>query len=682
MILSAKLIKESSDRLIKNFDKRVAEINNKSIIDIENSSSIEKRFNFLRRDGNDLLDVRERVLGNNDLLQFNYFERATNVGKAVGRVIINDNDGVNHGYGTGFLISNRLFITNNHVLPTESMALNSQIQFNFELDINGQFKQNYTFETVISDFFFTNKELDFTVLALKSVDISGSKSIADFGYIPLIPQKGKILLGEYLSIIQHPDGKEKQIAIRENKLIDHTSSEDFIWYKTDTSPGSSGSPVFNDQWQLVALHHSGVPDEDGKGNYLLIDGGTISKKSKAIDSNKIKWKANEGVRASRIFKELFKKYSTNDLFKQIGALKDGTQKFSESTTALSPELASKVESLNTLSTNENTISIPVLLNITPQIAASLNPLFALESVIKIAPDIEKRKGYDPDFLKVNLSLTSIAKYYKKNLAILIDGKNNELKYEHFSVLTHSKRRMPVIAAANFNGIKYEQIKNSIPSRKEIGSDKWYLDERLDSSFQLPFSFYKNNPFDVGHIVKREEPVWGNTDIEALRANNDTFHLTNACPQHSKFNQGKELWLGVENHLLFYARENKLKATIFSGPVLNDNDRFFETPDGLRIQIPSEFFKVIVYQQGKAISALGFVLSQYNLIDDLTVTEAKELGDYNSFAVRISSIEEKTKLDFGLNKNDAYSTVFKNINSESTKISNIEQLELFQTKENI
>jgi V8-like Glu-specific endopeptidase len=30
-----------------------------------------------------------------------------------------------------------------------------------------------------------------------------------------------------------------------------------LQYTTDTLPGSSGSPVFNDAWKVVALHHAG-----------------------------------------------------------------------------------------------------------------------------------------------------------------------------------------------------------------------------------------------------------------------------------------------------------------------------------------------------------------------------------------------------------------------------------------
>jgi V8-like Glu-specific endopeptidase len=31
-------------------------------------------------------------------------------------------------------------------------------------------------------------------------------------------------------------------------------------YKTNTESGSSGSPVFEQHWNLIALHHSGDPD--------------------------------------------------------------------------------------------------------------------------------------------------------------------------------------------------------------------------------------------------------------------------------------------------------------------------------------------------------------------------------------------------------------------------------------
>lgn len=50
---------------------------------------------------------------------------------------------------------------------------------------------------------------------------------------------------------------------------------DFLHYRTDTAPGSSGAPVFNDQWQVVALHRAGVWATNDAGQILAIDGSDI-----------------------------------------------------------------------------------------------------------------------------------------------------------------------------------------------------------------------------------------------------------------------------------------------------------------------------------------------------------------------------------------------------------------------
>ena len=123
--------------------------------------------------------------------------------------------------------------------------------------------------------------------------------IASFGFSRLIEQQGKILIGECLNIVQHPNGELKQVALRENQLKDILPQ--FLHYQTDTAPGSSGSPVFNDQWELVALHHSGVPHMDSQGRYLTADGGVWEP---AMGEHRIHWMANEGARVSQIVAHL------------------------------------------------------------------------------------------------------------------------------------------------------------------------------------------------------------------------------------------------------------------------------------------------------------------------------------------------------------------------------------------
>lgn len=102
-----------------------------------------------------------------------------------------------------------------------------------------------------------------------------------------------------MSIIQHPRGNPKQVAIRENRVID--VFDDFVHYVTDTEPGSSGSAVFNDQWEVISLHHSGVPKKDKQGKILTKDNQIWTKN---MGEDKIAWIGNEGIRVSSIVKEL------------------------------------------------------------------------------------------------------------------------------------------------------------------------------------------------------------------------------------------------------------------------------------------------------------------------------------------------------------------------------------------
>jgi endonuclease G len=64
--------------------------------------------------------------------------------------------------------------------------------------------------------------------------------------------------------------------------------------------------------------------------------------------------------------------------------------------------------------------------------------------------------------------------------------------------------------------------------------------------------YRDNDLDRGHLVRRLDPAWGASDAEARAANDDTFHFTNASPQHREFNAGQTLWAGLEDYLLSQA----------------------------------------------------------------------------------------------------------------------------------
>jgi S1-C subfamily serine protease len=239
-------------------------------------------------------ELLERILGQNDLMPISYLLLGQHRARSVGRIHIRNKNGQSVGFGTGFLVSPRLLLTNNHVLEDAQTASFSEIEFDFEVDLAGNVRQTVRFPLKPADFFLTDRSLDFSLVAV-APSTGSDREPRDWGWHRLPEEDGLIVKGEYVSIIQHPNGEAKQIALRENQVIDLL--DDFAHYHTDTAPGSSGSPVFNDQWEVVALHHSGVPERDGNGNILAVDG---RKWEPWMGDHRIKWIANEGVSGSRI----------------------------------------------------------------------------------------------------------------------------------------------------------------------------------------------------------------------------------------------------------------------------------------------------------------------------------------------------------------------------------------------
>ena len=237
----------------------------------------------------------ERIMGKNDLMSVRYLELARTAARTIGRVHVRGPDGTILGYGTGFLVSPRLLLTNNHVLTDATSAGYSRVEFDFQEGLDGRLLTSIFINFDPTAFFTTDKGLDFSLVALKG----DTSKIARYGWNGLSAAEGKIIVGEYVTIIQHPSGERKQIALRENQVVDVL--DNFLHYQTDTSPGSSGSPVFNDQWEIVALHHSGVPKKDSAGRILARDGRVYTSD---MGENQIDWIANEGVRISQILKYL------------------------------------------------------------------------------------------------------------------------------------------------------------------------------------------------------------------------------------------------------------------------------------------------------------------------------------------------------------------------------------------
>ncbi len=175
------------------------------------------------------------------LLPINFLEKGLDRSRSVAKILVGDE------CGSGFLIDNNILLTNNHVLKNDMAAGMALVQFNYQKNASGMDASKAEYTLNPSDLFVTSVENDWT--AVRVAEDVNSK----WGAIPIRPIEAK--KNERVSIIQHPAGDQKQIAIH-NNLVQYADATR-VQYLTDTMPGSSGSPVFNSNWDLVAIHHSG-----------------------------------------------------------------------------------------------------------------------------------------------------------------------------------------------------------------------------------------------------------------------------------------------------------------------------------------------------------------------------------------------------------------------------------------
>jgi hypothetical protein len=162
--------------------------------------------------------------------------------------------------GTGFLIQagqlapggppadEPLLVTNAHVLGTEDSEARPPDQVKVVFDALDDARP-LTFEVDKILWSSPRGALDFTVARLKN---RRPEVASPFPVAKKVPDPAE---QRRVYIIGHPQGRPLTISLQDNAILDCEAP--MLHYHAATEPGSSGSPVFNDQWELVALHHRG-----------------------------------------------------------------------------------------------------------------------------------------------------------------------------------------------------------------------------------------------------------------------------------------------------------------------------------------------------------------------------------------------------------------------------------------
>lgn len=187
--------------------------------------------------------------------------------------------------GTGFLLGNKYLLTNNHVIPDIETAKTAKILFNFELPEAGITippMETFGLDPAPDHHFATSVKNDWTVVKLKDYpdDYLGETK---YGFLQL--SDTRVRKDDFVNIIQHPEGRHKQIALYHNMVV--SVSDERVLYLTDTLKGSSGSPVFNSDWQVVALHHAGFPTKINNEEQIVNEGIPIGLVLNEITANGI-----------------------------------------------------------------------------------------------------------------------------------------------------------------------------------------------------------------------------------------------------------------------------------------------------------------------------------------------------------------------------------------------------------
>lgn len=115
------------------------------------------------------------------------------------------------------------------------------------------------------------EELDYALVRLDRAvgdEPIGERATSDAparGWVAVPDAPPALAPGSAALILQHPRGRPVGLAF--NTVIGVNDNRTRVRYRVDTDGGSSGSPVFDHDWQLVALHHSGDPDYKHDATY-------------------------------------------------------------------------------------------------------------------------------------------------------------------------------------------------------------------------------------------------------------------------------------------------------------------------------------------------------------------------------------------------------------------------------
>lgn len=209
----------------------------------------------------------EKVLGRERFQGMAWWLTGLERCRAVARIESRFSDAI----GTGFLVDGKqlsphlpdlVLVTNGHVLPEDLPYDDACAVFH---GLVGEAESTRRSFDIVNWWWYQPSKapgLDVTILELDAYP-AGVTPIPLSSTMPRLEAQTR----PRAYVIGHPSGWDTpQFSLQDNLLIDY--DDRLVHYRSPTEPGSSGSPVFDASWRLIAVHHAGgleTPKLRGEG---------------------------------------------------------------------------------------------------------------------------------------------------------------------------------------------------------------------------------------------------------------------------------------------------------------------------------------------------------------------------------------------------------------------------------